>query len=101
MRAATQRELDRQEEWAVRNLTKFNKDKCQVLHLGLTSTPQCYRLGPECLGSRSVEKDLRVLVDRRQNMSQQRCLAAKKVRSIVGCLTSSTARRSREMSLVR
>ena len=64
LRAAIQRELDRQEEWAVRNLRKFNKDKCQVLHLGETITPQCYRLGPECLGSSSVEKDLRVLVDR-------------------------------------
>ena len=34
LRAAMQRELDRQEEWAVRNLLKFNKDKCQALHLG-------------------------------------------------------------------
>ena len=64
LRAAIQRHLDRQEEWAVRNLLKFNKDKCQVLHLGETNTPQCYRLGPECLGSSSVEKDLRVLGDR-------------------------------------
>lgn len=33
-RASLQKDLDRLEEWANKNLKKFNKDKVNVLHLG-------------------------------------------------------------------
>ncbi|KFV84373.1 hypothetical protein N308_15990, partial [Struthio camelus australis] len=90
------RDLDRLERWAERNLMKFHKGKCKVLHLGRQNPMQQYRLGVDLLESSSAEKDLGVLVDNKLNVSQQRALVAK---GMLGCIRQSVASRWREVIL--
>ncbi|KAK4818612.1 hypothetical protein QYF61_016583 [Mycteria americana] len=85
-RATMQEDLDRLEEWANKNLMKFNKDKCKVLHLEKHNPGEQYRLGSTWLGNSSVERDLGVLVDKQLNMSEQCAAAAKKAHRMLGCI---------------
>ena len=81
--ADIQRDLDRPEGCAERNLIKFNKGKCRVLHLGRNNPKHPYKLEADLLESSSAERDLGVLVDSRLTISQQWALVAKD-RGILG-----------------
>ena len=55
--AVIQRNLNCLVKWAERNIVKFNKRKCEVLHLRRNNTTHQYVLGADWLESSLAEED--------------------------------------------
>ncbi|KAJ7400749.1 hypothetical protein BTVI_102612 [Pitangus sulphuratus] len=70
-REVLQRDLDKSEDWEITNHVKFNKGKCWILQLGWGNPGCSYRLKNEMLESSAIKMDLGILVNDKQNMSQQ------------------------------
>ncbi|PKU46750.1 rna-directed dna polymerase from mobile element jockey-like [Limosa lapponica baueri] len=98
-RDAIQGDLDRLERCICVNLMKLKQAKCKVLHLGHGNPNYEYRLGREWIDSRPAEKDFRVSVNEKHNMSHQCALAAHKVSCLLGCIKRNVASRSGEVIL--
>uniref|UniRef100_K7EZH6 Reverse transcriptase domain-containing protein n=1 Tax=Pelodiscus sinensis TaxID=13735 RepID=K7EZH6_PELSI len=78
---------------------KFIEDKCKVLHLGRNNQFHTYRMGSDCLGRSTEERDLGVIVDHMLNMSQQRNAVSKKANMILGCINRCVVSNTREVIL--
>ena len=97
--ATIQQDLDRLESWARKNLMRFNKSKCTVLHLGRNNCTHQYRLGADLLERSSAEKDLSILVNNRLTMSLQCAIVAKVACGVLGYIKKSMASSLREVIL--
>ncbi|RMC12821.1 hypothetical protein DUI87_10346 [Hirundo rustica rustica] len=95
---ATQRNLNRLEEWACASFIKFNKTKGKVPHLDRGNPKHKCRLSREWIESSPCE-DLDLLVAEKLDMSGLYKLAAKVINHVLGCIKSSVASRAREVLL--
>ena len=80
-------------------MTRFNKSKRKVLHLGRNNCMHHHRLWDDLLERSSAEKDLGVLLENMLSMNQQCAFVSKKASGILGCTEMSMASRSNEVIL--
>jgi len=78
---------------------RFNKARCEVLHLGQGNPHYQSRLGDEGTESSPVKKDLEALMDEKLDMSHKCELTAQKANCILGCIKRSLGSRLREVIL--
>lgn len=98
--ADMQRDLERLEIQADRNLMKFEKGRCKVLHLTRKNLGYMgYLLWAGRLESCFPEKSLGILRDTKLRMSQQCANAAKVANGVLCCIRRNAASMSKEMIL--
>ncbi|KAJ7406465.1 rna-directed dna polymerase from mobile element jockey-like [Pitangus sulphuratus] len=95
---AIQGNLDKLENWAHKNLVKFNS-KYKELHLGGGNPIHECRLREELTESSPANKDLRILVEKRLDMSHQHVLTVKKAKHISNFIKRGVASTSKEVIL--
>ncbi|GAB0203577.1 mitochondrial enolase superfamily member 1 [Grus japonensis] len=93
-RKALQRDLDRLDRWAKVNWMRFNKAQHWVLHLGHNNTSG---LGKSGWKAAWWKRTWGWLVDSWLSMSQQCAQVAKVANSILACIRTSVASRTREV----
>lgn len=94
--AAIEMDMDGLENWAVRNIMKFDKGMGEGLHLRRNIPIHRFMVVASYLESPLSEKDIRVLIDPVFNMGQHCVLEAKKADSILGCIRHIIAGRTRQ-----
>ena len=78
---------------------RFNKARCKVLHVGQGISKLKYRLGRGWIESSPGDKDSRVLIDEKFNLTGQCVIAVKEANRTLGCVKRSMASRLREVIL--
>lgn len=76
---------------------KFNKAKSRILHIHRGNPQDQCRLSDEFIESSSTDKDLRVLVDEKFDMTQRFVLVAQKTNHILGYIKRRMAGRIMEV----
>ena len=87
--AAIQRDLNRLEKWADRNLMRFPFLNCKLL--GRNNPINKDTLGADGLENSFAEEEPGVLADTNLNMSQQCTLGTKTTNGILGCIRRNVA----------
>ena len=65
---------------------KVASSKCKILHMGLGNSHYQYKLGDERIEHSAAKNDFWVLVDGKQDMSQQCAITVQKAKYILGCI---------------
>ena len=87
--ATIQHVLDRLESWTRRNLMRFNKSKCRVMHMRRNNCMHQYRLGDDLLERSSEKKEVGAWWKTGWPGASS---MAKKANSILGCIKNIASR---------
>jgi len=81
-----EKDLEKLEEWTVRNRMKFNVGKCSVMHCGSKNEKHEYRLYGQEIRKSECEKDLGVLINADMKFKDQVSAAIKKANRTLGLI---------------